>query len=271
MIIKNVKTILFASLIAAMVLPFATVDFAEAKKDDSIKSDFDLMNEAEKIEKTEKNIRYDKDGNNKDSIKNSDQKRHEDIVKELNSRGIFHRSQDQPLLLDQYKVDSISSEHNPTHQTVDVFLTSPVSSVETMDYVCCDGTHDKKLSIKAGMEWNSPHFPWWEHRVESNWSPFVNDHIVSETQIGSSENNVRPYVTVRADHAVTWSTFQISSLITVLDQHGEYISLEPLTPHPYDGVYFATKATENTGNLGFHPLLPAAARHTTALQIFSIE
>ena len=31
---KNVKTILFASLIAAMILPFNTVDFVEAEKSD---------------------------------------------------------------------------------------------------------------------------------------------------------------------------------------------------------------------------------------------
>ncbi len=68
-----------------------------------------LLAEAEKIEqKYETHFDYGEYNENL-AIKNlsgnsEDHKKHEKIVRELNNRGIFHRSQDQENTLDQYRV-----------------------------------------------------------------------------------------------------------------------------------------------------------------------
>ena len=264
---KTTKTILFASLIAALILPFSGIDYAEAKTDDRLKSDTDLFIEADNLEKQHKEFKYDKNGKNV-SGESNDHKRHQDIVEELNSRGIFHKSQDQQLMMES---SPSNNGHGHEHQAVDVFLLSPVgSNIETNDSVCCGGSHNKKLSIKSGMEWNSPTFPWWEYRVESSWSSFTPTSVTATSMISGNEVNVRPYVTVKADHAVTWADFQVGSEVFVKDIHGNYVSLG-LNTGTYSNIYFATLATENTGMFPNEPSLPALAKHTTEIQITSIS
>ena len=284
---KTMKTILFAALLLAMILPFSVMGVADAapnqnandkakdksksnngksdKTKDKGKSDHDLFKEADKLEKKYKDhFKYDKEGKNK-SGQSNDHKRHQDIVEELNSRGIFHKSQDQQLMMATIETSSSSS------QTVDVFLMSPqISDIETMNSVCCGNSHNKKLSIKSGLEWNSPTFPWWEYRVESSWSSFTPTSTTKTVTLGGEEVNVRPYVTVKADHAVTHADFQVGSEVKIMDQNRKLVSLGLNTGH-YSGIYFPYNWSTETGMFQSESYLSRGSTHTTEIQIQSIS
>ena len=75
-------------------------------RDDRSKTDLQLLEEAECIEKTGKNPKYGSDGKIKDDCaKNKCQTHHEEIARELDSRGIFHKSQMPDTSMAKYKID----------------------------------------------------------------------------------------------------------------------------------------------------------------------
>ena len=77
-------------------------------RDDRSKTDLQLLEEAECIEKTGKNPKYGSDGKIKDDCaKNKCQTRHEEIARELDSRGIFHKNQMPDTSLAEYKIDEV--------------------------------------------------------------------------------------------------------------------------------------------------------------------
>ncbi|WP_067958283.1 hypothetical protein [Nitrosopumilus sp. Nsub] len=80
---KTTKTILFASLIAALLAPFSTMDFAEAKKDQSF--------DADKVRKilADKKIKADKE-----KTEAKDQKQHEKADRKLERIDIFSKLTD---------------------------------------------------------------------------------------------------------------------------------------------------------------------------------
>jgi len=273
MTFKNTKTILFAGLIAAMILPFSGMMMAEAVKDDKSKSDHDLFKEADKIEKKyNDHFKYDKDGKNKSGT-SDEHKRHQEIVKELNSRGIFHKSQDQTNPMIGVPVNTLSSIQVNEHQSVDVFLMAPeVSTIETNDSACtsCGDTHDKKLSFKSGIEWNSPSFPWWEYRVESTWSAWTATTETKTSSVSGDEYEIRPYVMVKSDHAVTWADFQVLSEVKIMDQNGKLVSAQDII-YQYTDIYFPYTSTELPGYFPTMSYISAGSVHEVTLQLLNIE
>jgi hypothetical protein len=240
--------------------------------DDALKKDFDLLKEAEKIEEKEKGLKYDKDGNNKDSIKNEDQKRHEDIVKELNSRGIFHKSQTLGDSMVGYEVVNTQSISNSDQ--IQVITYSPTgNNIETDDYVCspCGETHDKKLSIKSGMEWNNSYFPAWVNRVESDWSKFGDMYEAARSQISGNEHDVRIYVKTKSNHPITTASFTIHSDVFIRDQHGGWVTLGSTFIKAYPQVYYPYAFSIKGDVLYTKDYLPGPTRHIASITILAIS
>jgi len=270
MTVNNGKTILFAVLIAAMIIPVSGIVMTEAREDYSSKTDEYLFIKADNIEKKYKDgFDYNKVGNNK-SGNSIDHKKHQDIVDELNSRGIFHRSQDQPSTMTPI---SISDGSVNQHEILDVFLIES-KSIETNGSVCtdCEPRHGKMLSIKSGIEWNAPYFPWWEYRVEGDWSQWTNTFGNAVTHVDGDENDIRPYVMVTSNHPVTFADFQMGSTIRIIDQNGDLI---PLTSVPvgqqYADVYFPYSTTEHKGFFPGVTYISAGSTHEVEIQISRIE
>ena len=238
---------------------------------DATKSDFILLAEAEGIEKKEKNLKYDTKGNNKNTVTNNDQKRHEEIVKELNSRGIFHKTQTCDISLSEYEVVSTQTVNINSPMEFSIFALI-VDGIETHDSICssCGQTHNKNLSVKSGMEWLNLYFPLWDHRVEGTWSPFSDSFGVSTSEILGNEHDVTLYVQTKSDHAFTTATFTITSDILIKDQWGDWIPLEDPVIKAHLNVYYPYYSTIKSDTLQSEDWLPGSTKHLTTIAIHTI-
>ena len=154
-ITKTTKTILFASLLVAMILPFSTMDFAFADVSPEIKEEAKKGHDAWKELKAEKK-KVKKDSKKIDKLEKKFQK----YVKELNKHGIA--TQEQWDKNSQYwrnmNMPSISEpiiENDNTHNTmlgVDSFSNVGNSEIELMSHGCGSCT-SQKLYVIAGFDY----------------------------------------------------------------------------------------------------------------------
>ena len=273
---KNRKPVMLGGLLTAMILSISMVGFAEANlgPEDYLKPDLDLLYEAEYIELTEKELKYDKNGKNKEAIKNSSQERHEDLVEELNSRGIYHKSQTLDNSMEGYVITNTQSIDNSIN-SIDVISYSPIqSNIETNDNICspCGETHNKKLSVRSGMEWDHSVIPWWKVRTVGPWSAYVNtnDLAFSTAQLTGGASNINMYIHTKSNHAVTTAAFHISSEVWVKEQSGNWVKIADVDKS-YPSVYYPYKFTMKGDSIHTISSTPGNTQHKVTLDVYAIS
>ena len=267
---KNAKTVLFASLIVTAVLSLYMTDTVMATSDDSSKTDFELLKEAELIEKMETNITYDNNGNLRSAAQNENQERHEELVDELNSRGIFHKSQTIDNSLAEYEVTSTQTSGTNGNPIEVAILSSIENNIETNDSVCCGGTHDKKLAVKAGMEWSNEYFPLWKHRVESGWSAYTNSFASASVETASGHSDLQMYFWTKSDHAVTTASASFTSDVSVKNSNGNW-SVIDTNYKTFVNVYYPYLFSLKGYMFDEEYSTPGPTRHAISMNIYAIN
>ena len=219
-----------------------------ATSDDSSKTDLELLKEAELIEKTETNLTYDNNGNMRNEAQNENQELHEELVDELNSRRIFHKSQTIDNSLTEYEVTSTQTPGTDGNPIEVAILSSIENNIETNDSVCCGGTHDKKLAVKAGMEWSNEYFLLWKNRVESEWSAYSNGFASANVETVSGHSDLKMYFWTKSNHAVTTASASFTSDVLVRNSNGDWSSIDT-NSKPFVNEHYGINIMAQTATL----------------------
>lgn len=267
---KTTIAVMSVSLIVAITLSLTTTDWVWATTNNSTGTDYDLLYEAEQIEMIEQNIKYDESGQMRGGTQNESQERHQEIVQELNSRGIYHKSQTFDTSLEGYRVVDSTTTNGAGNQ-IDVVMYSPIEdTIDPTDNVCCGGTHNKKLSVRAGIEWPNEHFPWWKHWIVGPWSSYSNSFGASTAETVSGHDDMKMYFHTKSDHAVTTASFTISSDVMVKTTSGGWTTIDDASVF-YSGVYYPYIYTLKGDYIGDEHSLSGPTRNVVSMSIHSIS
>ncbi len=197
------KTILFASLIAALILPFSAMDLAFADVSPEIKE------KAKKGHDTWKELKAEEKKVTKDSKKiDKLEKKFQKYVKELNKHGIATQEQwdENPQYWRNMNMPSIHEPivENDTHNTIldaDLFFNVDNSEIELMSHGC--GCAGQALNVIAGFDYLLWGFWPTSAYSDDGWKKLTYNGDVDTTEVVDDEihSEMTPHITANIDRA----------------------------------------------------------------------
>ncbi|WP_156416095.1 hypothetical protein [Nitrosopumilus sp. Nsub] len=169
---KNIKTILFAGLIAAMILPFSVMDFAEAESNEH-KENIEKIKEQKKA--FQEQLAKEKDTAKKDKLRKYIERA--DMFEEVET--LLDQKQTEKTQKQLAKIYNKLSKHYSSDENgvktdkpvnVDAFENSPIPPA----YATSTGNYTTSLQYRADCDWSGYGWSQGSYTAYSSWTNISN-------------------------------------------------------------------------------------------------